>query len=112
MAMTVSDIPRNADVFRRVYPCWPHPEPESPQEPAAASLAAWLEHEGIANPHEIAERLATAVAPEQLAAWLRDGTGAQELLAAAKGIADLDELGDAGWAAENYRHGHDHPREN
>jgi hypothetical protein len=28
MSMTVSDITRDADLFRRAYPNWPHPEPE------------------------------------------------------------------------------------
>lgn len=27
MSMTVSDITRDADVFRRAYPSWPLPEP-------------------------------------------------------------------------------------
>jgi hypothetical protein len=28
MPLTVSDILHNADLFRRAYPGWPHPEPE------------------------------------------------------------------------------------
>ena len=35
MSLTVSDITRNADLFRAAYPGWPHAEPEP--RPAVAS---------------------------------------------------------------------------
>jgi hypothetical protein len=31
MALTVRDIVMDADLFRRAYPNWPHPEPDQPQ---------------------------------------------------------------------------------
>jgi hypothetical protein len=77
-------------------------------EGVRTDLATWLVIERITVP---------ARAPES-AARLRDALGGlldewattgnlQALRAAARGIADLDALGDAGWAAENFWHGHD-----
>ena len=108
MAMTVHDILMNADLFRRAYPCWPHPAPEE----APASLAAWLEQEGIATAAEapeVAERLTTAMGDGKLAALLLSDP--QLLRDAAIGITDGYRMGDQAWARENYWHGHDDPRE-
>ena len=40
MAMTASDVLRNADTFRAAYPSWPHAEPErpAPLRPSGMSL--------------------------------------------------------------------------
>jgi hypothetical protein len=112
MAMTVRDILMNADAFRRAYPSWPSAEPAPAAEaalPLAVRLAAWLEAEGIASgdtAQDLAGRIITAAGEDKASAWLGDGTGSQVLRDAANGIASLAALGDAGWAAENYWHGH------
>ena len=77
--------------------------------PLGARLAAWTERAGLASgdsARDLAERIITAAGEDKAGAWLGDGTGSQALLDAAKGIAALSALGDAGWAAENYFHGH------
>lgn len=70
-------------------------------------LADWLVSESIASAGtapDIAERIITAAGEDTVSGWL--GTGSQALTDAAKGIAALASLGDAGWAAEDYWHGH------
>lgn len=72
-------------------------------------LAAWLEAEGIASgdsAQDLAGRIITAAGEDKTAQWLGDGAGSQVLRDAATGIAGLAALGDAGWAAEDYFHGH------
>jgi hypothetical protein len=48
MSLTVSDIIRNADLFRAAYPSWPHAEPERrPLPPVLAALRDECTEAGI-----------------------------------------------------------------
>lgn len=74
-----------------------------------ARLAEWAEGDGLASgeaARDLAERLITAAGEDRVSRWLGDGSGSQVLRDTATGIASLQELGDAGWAAENHWHGH------
>ncbi len=58
MPLTVSDITRDADLFRRAYPSWPHPEPE--EAPVTPKTACWADPLSRAERRKVAELLARA----------------------------------------------------
>lgn len=82
--------------------------------PAAADLtsrlAAWLEADGITSgdtaAHVAGSLMESPAMRSAVDELFSGGTAPQMLRDAATGIADLHALGDAGWAAENYWHGH------
>jgi hypothetical protein len=109
MSLTAHDLIMNADLWRKACPSWPHPEPPAPEH-VRASLAEWIEREGIA-PAEIAVYVAGTLlespAMRRPAEELHAGRKAPQMLRdAATGVAALARMGDEGWAMENYRHGH------
>jgi hypothetical protein len=81
---------------------------DQPAADLTEKLAAWIQEQGIIpadSPEALAGRLLTAIHHSYIAGWLSSGD-TSFLHARAEAYASPREQTDAGWAAENYRHGH------